>query len=198
MDQLHYKWYPGFLKDYSTVLVWSNDHSREFPLIHSLLSGCTGEHHIYTYRPSTKWPEHAKLSVYRDPSEIMPHLLTYLDHDPGRHITFVFDIGGMLPTQIHKYLAEYVRTKREHNTTLIVIADNLRNVSPHTRFDLVFHLQLTKTLTSNYQKLINTANKKGVLITDTLEWFRTSDPSKIPDYSIIGTYIFSNEITSTI
>jgi hypothetical protein len=188
MTAVKTRWYPGMLKDYTCSLVWGPDISRTFILLHSLLQGCHGETEVLTYRKDAAWGRRVK--SYSTIEELQQELKPLLDGDNDTHTNFILDIGSELSLQLQKELAQFLTTKREHNTTLIVLCEKLEYLgSVRYRFDLVFHALPMQPGNTQYQRWINDANKEGVLVTESLEWLYERNPELLMEIAIIGCYI---------
>ncbi len=207
MTAVKTRWYPGMLKDYTCSLVWGSDTARTFMLLHSLLQGCHGVTEVLTYRKDAAWglcgvpPPQAteafrpryRVNSYTTVEELQQELKPLLDRDNDTHTNFILDIGIELTLQLQKDLAQFLITKREHNTTLIVLCEKLEHLgSVRYRFNLVFHALPMQPGDPQYQRWVNDANKEGVLVTESLEWLYERNPELLMEIAIIGCYILKD------
>lgn len=181
------KWHTGFLKDYTCALVWGSDIAKEYLLIHSLIGSSTDKTVILTCRKNGMWGR--KVNKYKTEKELHIALEdTLFLRSNDNHINYILDLGVKLSQELNHKLSQFIKNKRSHNTTLIVLCNNLQYITYKCHFDLVFHTFPTTPEETKYQKWINDANKEGVLVTDSM-FLPKKDSKYITQLSIIGTYV---------
>ena len=173
------------LRDYTSCLLLGPDTERRNNLLEKLVM--TNDTLVISYQRANYLRGNFK--HYRDCKELEQIFNEFIvNRNTQDHLTCVLDLCLSAPTSLNNF----IRAKREHNTTLIVASPELGLFTGNPMFDLVFHLFPTVPSapdTRHYQDLITTANELGgILVTDSTGWLKACDPNQIMDHNILGAY----------